>query len=195
MDSQALQAVSAFLVRQKITPLVNRYIVTVPTPDGREGPLAAFVEQKRLAFREEVTFYADEKKAEPLFRFKARKVIDVASTYDVTEPDGTPIGLFRKDFKRSLLRSAWHIEQGSVAAMGQERSKGLALLRRVWAMFENIPLPIKYHFDFTMGDRVVLSVDKTTLFRDNYRVEINEPSLDRRLAIAMAVALDALQSR
>ena len=40
-----------------------------------------------------------------------------------------------------------------------------------------------------------MSVDKTALIRDHYRLEIQEPSLDRRLAIAMAVALDALQSR
>src|SRR4051794_14784341 len=164
MDSQALQAVDAFFVRQKITPMVNRYVVTVPTPDGQEGPLVAFVEQKRLAFREEVTFYADEKKAQPSFRFKARNVLDLGSTYDVTTPDGASIGLFRKDFKRSLLRSTWHLEQGGLAAVGQERSNGLALLRRVWSMFENIPFPFKYHFDFSVGDRVVLSIDKTTLF-------------------------------
>jgi uncharacterized protein YxjI len=195
MELQALQAMNAFLVRQKITALVNRYVVTVPTPDGQEGPLAAFVEQKRLAFREEVTFFADERKSQPLFRFKARRVLDVGATYDVTAPDGTPIGTFRKDFKKSLLRSTWHIEQSGFAAVGQERSTAVAFLRRLWSMFENIPFPFTYHFDFNAGDRTVLSVDKTTLIRDTYRIEINEPALDRRLAIAMAVALDALQSR
>jgi uncharacterized protein YxjI len=40
-----------------------------------------------------------------------------------------------------------------------------------------------------------MSVDKTATIRDRYRLEIHEPQLDRRLAIAMAVALDALQSR
>jgi hypothetical protein len=31
--------------------------------------------------------------------------------------------------------------------------------------------------------------------RDAYRVTLHDPALDRRLAVAMAVALDALQSR
>jgi hypothetical protein len=40
-----------------------------------------------------------------------------------------------------------------------------------------------------------MSVDKTANLRDRYRIEAHDPTLDRRLAIAVAVALDALQSR
>jgi uncharacterized protein YxjI len=199
MDAATLQAQDTFLVRQKVTAFVNRYLITVPTADGRDGELAAFVEQKRIALREEVTFYADEKKARPLFRFKARQVFDVGATYDVTAADGSPIGLFRKDFAGSLLRSTWHLEQpaaeATLTAVGRERSAVFALVRRAWSVFEDIPLPLKYHFDFTAGEQPVMSVDKTTLMLDNYRVEIREPRLDRRLAIAMAVGLDALQGR
>lgn len=195
MDLAALQAQPTLLVRQKITAFVNRYVVTVPTAAGDEGEQVAFVEQKRLAFREEVTFFTDESKATPLFRFKARQILDVGATYDVMAADGTPIGLFRKDFKASLLRSTWHLEQGELSAVGSERSQVVAILRRVWDLFENFPFPLKYHFDFVSGDSPVMSVDKTALIRDRYRVDIHVPNLDRRLAIAMAVALDALQSR
>jgi uncharacterized protein YxjI len=195
VDLETLQQQRTFLIRQKITPMVNRYVVTVPTTDGAEGELVAFVEQKRLAFREEVTFFADEGRTQPLFRFKARQVLDVGATYDVTGADGTAIGTFRKDFGKSLLRSTWHLEQGSLAAVGQERSGGLAIARRVWEMALDWPFPIPYHFDFTSGDQPVMSVDKTAAIRDRYRVELPDGQLDRRLAIAMAVALDALQSR
>ena len=195
MDLDALQAQQALLVRQKITAFVNRYVVSVPTDSGAEGEQVAFVEQKRLAFREEVTFFTDETKTTPLFRFKARQVLDVGATYDVTAADGTPIGLFRKDFKKSLLRSTWHLEQGDLVAIGHERSQVIAVLRRVWDLFEDLPFMFKYHFDFTAGDQPVMSVDKTALIRDHYRLDIKVPNLDRRLAIAMAVALDALQSR
>ena len=192
MDVAALQSQPALLVRQKITAFVNRYVVTVPTESGEEGEQVAFVEQKRLAFREEVTFFTDESKTTPLFKFKARQILDVGATYDVTAADGTPIGLFRKDFKKSLLRSTWHIEQGELAAVGTERSMFIAILRRVWDLFEDLPFFFKYHFDFVAGDELVMSIDKTALIRD---LEMQEPTLDRRLAIAMAVALDALQSR
>jgi uncharacterized protein YxjI len=196
MELEALQAQNVFLVRQKITPLVNRYVVSVPTTAGDEGEPVAFVEQKRLTFREEVTFFADERRTTPLFRFKARQIIDVGATYDVTAPDGTAIGLFRKDFKKSLLRSTWHLEQPpDLAAVGQERSPVVAILRRVWELVSDWGFPIPFHFDFAAGDVTVMTLDKTAVIRDRYRLEINVPGLDRRLAIAMAVALDALQSR
>lgn len=195
MDLSTLQSQSTLTVRQKITAFVNRYVVTAPTATGEEGEQVAFVEQKRLAFREEVTFFTDQSKTTPLFKFKARQILDVGATYDVTASDGTPIGTFRKDFKKSLLRSTWHLEQGDLAAVGSERSQLIAILRRVWDLFEDLPFFFKYHFDFVNGDKPVMSVDKTALIRDVYRVEISETTLDRRLAIAMTVALDALQSR
>ena len=53
-----------------------------------------------------------------------------------------------------------------------------------------------YHFDFTTADgRSVMSVERRMGLRDAYRVTIADPLLDRRLAAAMAVALDALQDR
>jgi uncharacterized protein YxjI len=195
MDLAMLQSQTTLQVQQKITAFVNRYVVTVPTASGDPGEQVAFVEQKRLAFREEVTFFTDESKTAPLFKFKARQILDVGATYDVTAADGTPIGLFRKDFKKSLLRSTWHLEQAGLNAVGSERSQLIAILRRVWDLFEDLPFFFKYHFDFVSGDKPVMSIDKTALIRDRYRIDIQEPALDRRLAIAMAVALDALQSR
>ena len=195
MDLATLQSQTALQVQQKITAFVNRYVVTVPTASGEQGEQVAFVEQKRLAFREEVTFFTDESKTTPLFKFKARQILDVGATYDVTAADGTPIGTFRKDFKKSLLRSTWHLEQGDLTAVGSERSQFIAILRRVWDLFEDLPFFFKYHFDFVSGDQPVMSVDKTALIRDRYLIDIKVPALDRRLAIAMAVALDALQSR
>ena len=196
MDLAALQTTNRLTLRQKITPLVNRYVVAVAGPDGAEGEPVAYVEQKRLAFKEEVTFFADERRTQPLFRFKARQVLDFGATYDVTDMAGQPIGLFRKDARKSFLRSTWHLEQGPQAAIGQERSPAVAIIRRLWEVVSDIPFFIPYHFDFTTADGArIMSVDKTTTFRDRYLIEVHEPALDRRLAIAMAVALDALQSR
>lgn len=196
MDLEQLQAATRFTLRQKITPMVNRYVVAVAASDGSEGEPVAFVEQKRMAFKEEVTFFADEARTQALFRFKARSIMDFGATYDVTAIDGQPIGLFRKDARKSFLRSTWHLEQGAQSAVGQERSPAVAIIRRLWEMVSDIPFFIPYHFDFTTaeGGRI-MSVDKTTTFRDRYLIEVHEPALDRRLAIAMAVALDALQSR
>jgi uncharacterized protein YxjI len=196
MDLQTLQAQPRLLMRQKLTLMVNRYVVAVEAPGGGEGEMVAFAEQKRLAFREEVTLYTDESRRAVLCRFKARQILDVGASYDVWDHAGNQIGMFRKDFAKSLLRSTWHLEQQGVAAVGQERSAAVAVIRRIWEMVSDIPFFIPYHFDFTAADgRPLLSVDKTTNFRDRYLVTMHEPTLDRRLAIAVAVALDALQSR
>jgi uncharacterized protein YxjI len=196
MDLEQLQTIPRFTLRQKITPMVNRYVVAVANDDGSEGAPVGFAEQKRMKLKEEVVVYSDESRTLPLFRFKARQVFDLGATYDVTSPDGGQLGTFRKLAGKSLLRSTWELEQNGQKAIGQERSPAVAIIRRVWEMASDIPFFIPYHFDFTAeGGTRLMSVDKTTNFRDRYLIEVHEPALDRRLAIAMAVALDALQSR
>ncbi|MFE7775456.1 hypothetical protein ACFU5O_16450 [Streptomyces sp. NPDC057445] len=192
-----MQQMSEFLVEQKITAFVNRYVVT--GPDGR-GVLA-FAEQKRLKLKEQVTLWTGEDRAEVLAGFKARQVIDFGATYDVTGPDGAPIGSFRKDAKASLLRSTWHLAQGEApSARGTERSLGVALARRAVEVADAVlpiplPVPFVYHFDFARGGEPVMSVERKWGIRDRYAVRIEDPALDRRLALCMAVAMDALQSR
>jgi uncharacterized protein YxjI len=199
LDDAQLQSQQRLLIRQRIRLMVNQYEVHTENADGSEGPLLAFAQQKRLAFKEQVTIYADAEKTKPLLAFKARKRIDLASAYDITDASGQPIGVFRKNFKKSLVKSTWHLEQpGLGETTGSERSTFVAVLRRLWNFIpyvENLPFAWPYHFDFTAGDQVVFTVDKKFGFRDRYVVEINDPRLDRRLVIAQAVALDALQSR
>jgi uncharacterized protein YxjI len=191
-DLDLLQAQRRLHIRQRIRLMVNQYEVHAVNEDGSEGPVLAFAQQKRLAFREQVTMYADSSKQQPVLGFKARQIMDLGATYDVTDASGRPVGLFRKDFGRSLIRSTWHLEQpGLGAATGQERSLPVALIRRFVDELSWLP----YHFDFAFGDRPAFSVQKKWGLRDRYVVNIDEPRLDRRLVIAMAVGLDALQSR
>ncbi|GAA2441937.1 hypothetical protein GCM10010191_67780 [Actinomadura vinacea] len=194
-----LQEQNRFLIRQRLRLMVNQYEVRAEDPGGSEGELVAFAQQKRLAFKEQVTLYADDAKTRPVIGFKARKRIDLAATYDVTDGGGRPIGLFRKDFKRSLLASTWHLERpdGRVTT-GTERNKFVAVVRRVWGVIpyvDSLPFAWPYHFDFRTGDRPAFSVGKKFSLRDRYVVDIKDPDLDRRLVIAQAIALDALQSR
>jgi len=186
-----LQAQTQLIVRQRIRMLVNQYEVRGALPDGSEGDLYAFAQQKRVAFREQVTLYTDDTKREAVLGFKARQVVDLGATYDVVDAGGTPIGTFRKDFAKSLLRSTWHVEQpGLGVATGTERSMGVAVIRR---LIELAWLP--YHFDFVIDGRPAFSVEKKWGLRDRYIVNVQDPRLDRRLVTAMAIGLDALQER
>ncbi|MDN5852947.1 MAG: hypothetical protein L0K86_08885 [Actinomycetia bacterium] len=198
MDIAELQKQQTFHIHQKITMMVNRYHVFTDV-GGEPGELVAFVEQKRMKFKEEVTIFTDESKTWVVGGFKARKAIDVSGSYDVTGPGGQPVGLFSKSFGKSLLRSTWLLEQpGKPSVTVSERSGGMALFRRIWGFIPWIgdwPFPWKYHFEFLSGERHVATFEKKTRFRDHYLLRIDEPALDRILAIAHAIALDALQSR
>ena len=193
-----------FHLRQKVTLMVNRYEVRASDASGGEGPLLAVAQQKRVALKEEVTFYSDEARTQPVFSFKARKRLDLAATYDVFDGDGVPVGWFRKDFGTSLLRSTWHLgTPDGLEATGTERSQNVALVRRAWEMLpivSDLPSPFVFHFDFTAADgTLVLSSERRRSLRDRYDVHVpvasNGWQLDWRMAMAMAVALDALQSR
>src|SRR3954451_10680761 len=182
MDLATLQAQQRLLMRQKLTMMVNRYVITTESAGGGEGEMVAFAEQKRMAFREEVTLYTDESRRAVLCRFKARQVFDPNASYDVWDHEGNALGMFRKDFAKSLMRSTWHLEQPGITAVGRERSAGVAIGRRVWEMVSDIPFFIPYHFDFSVDDKAVMSLDKTTMLRDRYLLEVKDPALDRRLA-------------
>ncbi len=192
LDLATLQRVEHLRVRQRFAMMINRYDVTVADGSGTAvGPVVAFAEQKRMALRERVTIYTDETRREVLCAIAARQVFDVRAVYDVVDASGAPVGSFRKDFARSLLRSTFILEQpGASPAVGQERHLVVALVRRV---YDSLPLPI--HFDFVADGAPVMSVERAFSVRDAYSVRIAAPTLDRRLAIAMAIALDALMSR
>ncbi|WP_298458730.1 hypothetical protein [uncultured Cellulomonas sp.] len=200
MRAQTLIGIDRFAVEQKITMMVNRYEIRALGPDDEVGEVLAVAQQKRLAFKEQVTFYADEDRRTPVFSFRARQRIDLGATYDVTDADGTVIGEFGKDFGRSLLRSTWNLASAGITAVGRERSAKVAVARRAWEMLpvvDSLPSPFVFHFDFTdtTTGAVVMSSQRRRSLRDRYVVTVPGASLDGRVAAAMAVALDALQSR
>jgi uncharacterized protein YxjI len=195
-----LATADRFTVTQKLTLMVNRYEIRTALPDGSPGDLMAVAQQKRMAFKEEVTFYADEKRTQPVFSFKARQRIDLGATYDVKDAAGQPIGWFRKDFGKSILRSSWHLGTNAGQELfGTERNRNVALARRAWELLpvvSDLPSPFLFHFDFTDANgRVLLSSIRKRSLRDRYNVEVPGGEIDGRVAAAMAVALDALQSR
>ncbi|WP_250038145.1 hypothetical protein [Paractinoplanes maris] len=192
MTVDTLQTQQQLIIRQRVKLMVNQYEIHAVTPDGQEAGILAFAQQKRMAFKEQVTLYTDDTKQVPVFGFKARQRIDLGATYDVTDASGAPIGLFKKNFKESLIRSTWHLEQpGFGTLVGRETNQLVAILRRFVDSLSWLP----YHFDFVLDDRPVFSVVKKWGLRDRYVVTIHDPRVDRRLVAAMSVALDALQAR
>ncbi|MCU1693929.1 MAG: hypothetical protein JWM64_3020 [Frankiales bacterium] len=186
-------------VRQKITPFQNTYRISLDDA-GEPGTLVAFAKQKRLAFKESFTLYSDEGATVPVLQIKADRRVDIRSAMTVSDPSGVVVGVLRKKGRASLFRSTWEVEQpGLPVVVVRERSLTIALLRRLWGFVPylgSVPLPWVFHFDGTLPDgRPALTHTRRWGFRDRYELEVQEPQLDPRLAIALAVCLDAMQKR
>jgi uncharacterized protein YxjI len=195
-----------FLLRQRIRPVINQYEFSLPQEDGTLGAPICFVEQKRFKFKEDIRFYADDTKQHELMRIKARQRFDPRARYDVTDPAGTKIGEIQKVFGASLLRSTYAIfdAHGEEVATASEKSLAVALFRRLVGVVPYIGnfadwLPIPDHFDFKRDDTVLGTHTRQAFkFRDTYTIDMTadpERTLDRRLVLATAVGMDALQAR
>ena len=191
-----------FLVKQLIRPMVNLYeVFALGAGSDQPRERVAFVRQKRMALREDLRAFTDEAEQNELFRIKARSVIDIGGRYDVADPAGAPLGALVKDFGRSLLRSTWRVlgADDAVLFVATERSMAVAIGRRIADL---IPygelLPIPYHFTFQRDGTQIGGLTRVLGLRDQYVLDLSgdsERSVDRRLAIALAVGLDALQAR
>ena len=184
-----------FTIDQLIRPMANLYRISAGT-----SPVA-FVRQKKLAIKEDIRFYADESQTEELFRIKARALMEFGGRYDVTTPAGEKVGVLGKVFGKSLLRSTWSIMDADEQELGiaKERSQFWAIVRRV---IDAVPygdfIPIVFHFTIDAGDQHLGDLTRRIGLRDTYDLDLSgdtERTIDRRLAIALGIALDALQSR
>jgi uncharacterized protein YxjI len=158
------------------------------------GELAFFVKQKAFKLKEEITVCADEAQQNPRLRIKARSIMDVSATYDVTDAaSGSVVGALRRKGLKSIIRDEWAIlnndqEVGKVI----EDSGFLAILRRIFPI-------IPQTFKVSMGDvEVGMIKQRFNPFQLAYDVDFSADTgnkLDRRLAVATVVLLLAIEGR
>jgi uncharacterized protein YxjI len=195
-----------FVLRQRIRLVINQYEFSLPQEGDEPGQPFCFVEQRRFKFKEDIRFYTDESKTTELFRIKARQRFDPRARYDVTAADGSKIGEIQKVFGKSLIRSTYTLfdANGNEVAVARERGLFTALFRRFVGLVPYVGdfadwLPIAYHFDFLRGEEKLGEHNrKLWSFRDVYTIDLSgdpQRTLDRRLILANAVGMDALQAR
>jgi uncharacterized protein YxjI len=202
VTSEELQQHDRFLIEQLVRPVVNLYKVSPLAAGEVPLPPVAFVRQKRMAFREDIGFFADEGETQELFRIKARRVIDIGGRYDVHDATGQPIGVLEHQFRKSLLRSTWRIlsPTDEELAVAKEKNAFLAVARRV---VDFVPygewVPIPYDFVIHSGETELGHFTRKFLaLRDTYTLGLSgdhDKRVDRRLGIALGIGLDALQNR
>ena len=195
-----------FVLRQRVKLVINQYEFTAVGPDGSETEPFCFVEQARFKFKEDIRFFADDSKRQELMRIRARQRFDPRARYDVTDDVGGKIGEIQKEFSASLLRSTFTLYDGTGQQVAQvrEKSVGVALGRRAVNFIpyvDNVAdwLPIPYDFEFLAGEEVLgILRRRRGKLRDTYDLDLSADTgrrIDRRLALATAVGMDALQAR
>jgi uncharacterized protein YxjI len=194
-----------FVLRQHLKLVINQYAFSVPDGDG-DGTPFCFVEQKRFTFKEDIRFFTDQTKAQELMKILARQRFDPRAKYDITDAAGGQIGQIQKVFGKSLLRSTYTLfdAQGAEVATVREKNLITALFRRAVGLIPYVGdfadwLPIPYDFEFTSGEKMLGTHSRRRWkFSDTYDMDFTadtEHRLDRRLVLATAVGLDALQAR
>jgi uncharacterized protein YxjI len=199
-----LEGADRLLVQQVFKPIANEYRISVPAAGGsEEGPPLLYVKQKKMKIKEDIRFRLSADDEQHLFMIKSKSVFEFRGRHEVLDADGRLIGMLEKDFRRSLLRSHWHVRNatGEELLEAHEASWIVALLRRfadlgpdLFSLLEWLPFNFVLRSD---GDQVGTYKRVLGKFRDRYVLEIG-PGLgdvDRRLIVAFAIGLDALQDR
>jgi uncharacterized protein YxjI len=160
------------------------------------GNVAFYSKMKAFKLKEDLRLFTGEDMQQEVLTIKARSILDFGATYDVTDSaSGTRLGALRRKGLKSLLRDEWLIldAQDQEVGMIAEDSMALALVRR---LLTNL---VPQTFTGAVGGTPVLS------FRQHFNPFIQKISLDfsmdtgrkldRRLGIAAAVLLCAIEGR
>jgi hypothetical protein len=199
-----LEGADRLLIQQVFKPIGNEYRVSIPAAGSTdEGRPLLFVKQKKLKIKEDIRFRVSPDTDAHLFMIKSKSVFEFRGRHEVLDADGNPIGLLEKDFGRSLLRSHWRVRdaEGNQVLEGHEASWPIAILRRVAGFLpEWLSLLTWLPFNFVLlrdGQPVGHYRRVLGKLRDRYVLELEPEAngVDRRVLIAFAVGLDALQDR
>src|SRR6478736_2324408 len=131
---EELEAATRLLIQQVFKPISNEYRISIPAPgSSQEGPPLLYVKQKKMKIKEDIRFRLRPDGEEHLFMIKSKSVFEFRGRHEVLDANGAVIGLLEKDFRRSLLRSHWHVRDtsGEELLEANEASWIVALLRRL----------------------------------------------------------------
>jgi uncharacterized protein YxjI len=200
----AIESSDRFLIQQVFRPIGNEYRISIPAPRStEEGAPLLYVKQKKMKIKEDIRFRLSPDDPAHLFMIKSKSVFEVRGRHEVLDADGQVIGLLEKDVAKSLVRSHWHVRDaaGTELFEAHEASWPIAIVRRVAGMFGEIAslltwLPFNFVF-VRDGEQVGTYRRVMGKLRDRYVMELGPglQGVDRRLVLAFAIGLDALQDR
>jgi hypothetical protein len=192
-----------YIVDQPNGSVTSMYRVSpLATGAAPSGPAVAYVSEARPADGEDIRFFADEAETEDLFQIKARNTLDLGGSRCDVYAGERQIGALEHRHRASQVRSTWGIRDASnqELAVARERSLAMATVRHLAGFVPGLgghgAMPSK--LDLLIDGKVIGKLDGRLAERERCVLDMSgdhEHRLDRRLAIALVVGLDALQSR
>lgn len=165
-----------------------------------DGNLVLYSEMKRFRLKEDIRLYTGEDMTHEVMAIKARHIFDVATTYDVIDPEtGQPIGALRRRALKSMLRDEWAIFAPGDVEVGtiREDSRIRALMRRFLGDLVSMLMPQGYKVEY-YGQPVARYQQRINPIVFKLEVDFDQgapPGFDRRLGLAGAILMCAIEGR
>jgi len=181
---------SSYLIRRKVFKFLGAAFHIY----NQQGELEFYVKQKAFKLKEDIRVFTGEDMTEEVLLISARNAIDFSATYDVVDSaNGAKVGSLKRKGLKSILKDEWLIFDANEIEIGniKEDSTGLAIVRRV--LTNLIPQSfigrVREEQVFTFKQKFNPFIHKINLNFENNNI------LDRRLGIAAAVLLCAIEGR
>lgn len=182
----SLATQSHYVIKRRFWSFFER-VFRVLTADGQ---LLMYVKHPLLTLREEFVVYADEAQTRPLLKVKARQMIAINFSYDVSDATtGQLLGAVQKKGLRSILRDKFTILDPMGMEIGFAEEQGAALLRRFF------PFLTSKHAIFVGGQQVALIRQKFRLFTKEFGVDVQPSRLDPPFVLAVALLVLIAEAR
>ncbi len=160
------------------------------------GTVIFYSKLKAFKLKEDIRLYTDENQTTEVLTIKARKMIDIWSTYDVFDSQTQRrLGALRRKGLKSILKDEWLIldENDREVGLLQEDSMLMALLRR---FLTNL---IPQHYTGTIGGQTVFQFHRhfnPFVLRMDMDFSMDTAGLlDRRLGLAAGILVSAIEGR
>ena len=161
--------------------------------------LVLWASQKAFKLKEDFRIYSDENKSQELLRVAARSILDFSSAYDVYDSQtNQKLGAFkRQGMKSTFLQDTWTLMDWNDAEIGvcQEDSAFMGAVRR---FVEHASLLMPQRYDVTIGGQQIATFQQgRNPFSSRMEIKFDLPNAtyDRRLTLALAMLLEAIEGK
>ncbi len=191
----ALFAFDKFLVNQKVLSLNSKYCVF-----NEDEKQLFYVDRPALKVKAHVGIYTDDSKSKMVLNLVQDSALTIInSSFTLFDESGKPIAYFKRQGWKSMLRRTWKIldATGSEIAIAEEDSLIKAILRRL-PLVEIIGDLLRTNFVITRNGNVIGEFIRRFTLGDKYVLDLTQDrarTLDRRVAVALAILLDTAESR